>query len=256
MTMRKIAALLAVLALCLGMAAAHAATEYPPRPSGTVSDLAGVLNEQTIRDMETLNERLKEATGGGIYVLTRHFLGGMEAQRYADNVFGVWDLKENDALLLLVIGEESYALTLGSSAKAAVSAETKTALLGSHFRAPYLNRQYEAAVAELCQNLSQALAKAKNGTVDLSGLFGQSQPAAAASPAATPKPQSSSEFWNSMFARDDYDATENDNEQIWTNWKNQWNQEEKTINWRSVIIWALVIYFLFFRKKKQRPHRR
>ena len=75
----KASALLLALVLCLGtVSLAHAETEYPPRPSGTVSDLAGVLGEKTLEDMETLNRRLEEASGSRIFVLTRHFLGGAD----------------------------------------------------------------------------------------------------------------------------------------------------------------------------------
>lgn len=251
---RRVLAIALTLLLCWsGLAFAQAETEYPPRPQGMTADLAGVLGDDTTKDLETLSSRLEDAAEGHIYVLTRHFLGGVEVQRYADKVFEVWGLNGNDALLLMVIGEESYALSLGASAKAALSAEERTALLASHFRTPFLDRQYDSAVSELARNLAPALAKAQGKTVDVSGLFGQK--AAQAQAAATAKPQSASDFWNSMFARDDYQTTESDNEQIWNKWKTDWNNEEKSINWRSIIIWALVIYFLFFRKKKH-PRRR
>ncbi len=59
-----------------------------------------------------------------------------------------------------------------------------------------------------------------------------------------------------MFARDDYDSREDYDEKYWQNWQNEWRYEETSINWRSVIIWALVIYFLFFRKKRRNRGRR
>jgi uncharacterized membrane protein YgcG len=76
--MKKFAALLLAILLCLFLAApAFAATEYPPRPSGTVADLAGVLGDQAIKDLETLSERMEAASDGRLFVLTRHFLGGV-----------------------------------------------------------------------------------------------------------------------------------------------------------------------------------
>ena len=247
MLMRKMTALLLALALCLCLTnAACAATEYPPRPSGTVSDLAGVLGEQTIRDMETLNERMNDAAGGRLFVLTRHFLGGANAQSYADKVFEVWSLEDSDALLLMVIGEETYALSLGAAAKKAVPADTQTSLLASHFRGVYLNRQYDEALADLAVALGQTLAKAFGDTLDTAGLFG------AAAIQSTPQPQTVDDYWYGMFARDDYDARQNDDDTYWEDWQNQWRYEESSINWRSVIIWGLVIYFLFFRRKRRR----
>ena len=243
----KAGALILALALCFSaVSLAYAETEYPPRPSGTVSDLAGVLGEKTLEDIETLNQRLNDAAGGRIFVLTRHFLGGAKAQEYADKVFEVWGLGDCDALLLLVIGEESYALSLGTAAKQAVPADTQTSLLASHFRSLYLNRQYDEALAELSVTLGQALAKAFGDTLDTAGLFGT------AAIQSTPQPQTVDDYWYGMFARDDYDARQNNDETYWEDWQNQWRYEESSINWRSVIIWGLVIYFLFFRRKRRR----
>ena len=246
MRVRGMLALLTALILCLGnITWACAETEYPPRPQGTVADLAGVLGEQTIRDMETLSGRLEEKTGGHLFVLTRHFLGGQEVSHYAQRVFEVWGLNENDALLLMVIGEESYDLALGSLAKATLHSESKTSLLAGHFRSAFQSRQYDEALADLAVNLGQTLAKAQGETLGTAGLFGQS------AIQSTPQPQKPSDWWYGMFARDDYDAQESADESYWQDWQNEWEYESTSINWRSVIIWGLVIYFLFFRRKKR-----
>ncbi len=243
----RLFALTLALILCIGLTApALAETKYPPRPQGTVADLAGVLGESVIEDMETFSSRLSSATGGKMYVLTRHFLGGVEASGYAKKVFDVWGLEANDALMLMVIGEESYALCLGTEAQKALSNDTQISLLANNFRTPFLNRQYDEALTQLARNLGQSLAKYKGQSLDLSGLFGQ------ASIQTTPQPQKESDWWYGMFARDDYDARESDDDQYWRDWQNEWQYEETRINWRSVIIWGLVIYFLFFRKKRRR----
>ena len=123
---------------------------------------------------------------------------------------------------------------------------SQTSLLASHFRSLYLNRQYDEALAELSVTLGQALAKAFGDTLDTAGLFGT------AAIQSTPQPQTVDDYWYGMFARDDYDARQNNDETYWEDWQNQWRYEESSINWRSVIIWGLVIYFLFFRRKRRR----
>ena len=244
----KMGALLLALTLCFGtVSLANAETEYPPRPSGTAADLAGVLGEKTLEDLETLNGRLEEAAGGRIFVLTRHFLGGADVQQYADQVFKVWGLEMGDDLLLMVIGEEDFALTLGAGIKNAMPAESRNTLLGA-FRNTFKNRQYDEALANLAVSLGQTMAKAGGSTLNTAGLFGT------AAIQSTPQPKTLDDYWYGMFARDDYDARESDNDKFWQDWQNQWHYEETRINWRSVIIWGLVIYFLFFRKKRR--HRR
>ena len=249
MRVDRILALALALMLYIGLAApACAETKYPPRPQGTVADLAGVLGEKTISDMETLNTRMTTAAGGSLFVLTRHFLGGVNATTYAKKVFDVWGLGTNDALLLMVIGEETSAIALGSAAEKAVPNDTQISLLANHFRNAFLARKYDEALADVTVQLGQTLAKAKNQTLDVTGLFGQTVLQ------STPQPQTTDDWWYGMFARDDYDARESDNDKFWQDWQNKWHYEETRINWRSVIIWGLVIYFLFFRKKRR--HRR
>ena len=239
MRMNRVFALLTALIVCLGMLPwAQADTEYPPF-QGIVADMAGVLGESTVSDLEKLSERLEGVAGGHIYVLTRHFLGGANVHEYAQKVFEVWNLGDQDALLLMVIGEESYSLAAGSFVKSSLTAETLNSLLASQFRTLYLNRAYDEAAAAIAVDLGQRMAKAVGDALDVSGLFGR------AAISSTPQPQSWNEIWQGMFAQDDYQ------EDSWS-WDSEWEHEENHINWRGILIWGLVIYFLFFRRKKRR----
>jgi len=238
--MRKAVSVFLVLVLCLMVLPAAHAEEYPPF-QGIVADVAGVLGEETVKDLQSLADRMESNLGGHIYVLTRHFLGGASPQTYADKVFEIWGLGENDALLLMVIGEESYALSLGSLAKASLPQETRNSLLANYFRAPFLSRQYGQAAGDLAATLAQALAKAQGETLSDSGLFDVETVQAQ----STPKPQTWDEIWQGMFAQQDYQ------EEPW-DWGNEWEVEETHVNWRGILIWGLVIYFLFFRKKRAR----
>ena len=92
---------------------------------------------------------------------------------------------------------------------------------------------------------SRVAPKAFGDTLDAAGLFGT------AAIQSTPQPKTVDDYWYGMFARDDYDALKSNDESYWEDWQSQWRSEESSINWRSVIIWALVIYFLFFRRKRK-----
>ena len=48
-----------------------------------------------------------------------------------------------------------------------------------------------------------------------------------------------------------YGLTETYGPAVVNEWQDEWRYEETSINWRSVIIWGLVIYFLFFRRKRK-----
>lgn len=236
--MRKIVSVVTALVLCLLLLPAAQAEDYPPF-QGIVADVAGVLSEETISDLKALSQRMEQKIGGHIYVLTRHFLGGASPQVYADKVFEIWDLGENDALLLMVIGEESYALTLGSLARSSLNKETENSLLAASFRPDFLNRNYDQAVGAFSKAWAQALARAQGETMNETGLFSDT------AAQSTPQPQSLNEIWQGMFAQNDYV------EEPW-DWGAEWEVEETHVNWRGILIWAIVIYFLFFRKKRRR----
>ena len=209
-----------------------------PVPQGAAADWAGVLSGDTIADLDILSQRLQSAAGGKIYVVTRHFLGGADTLAYGQYLFDDWALGEMDALLLMVIGEENYTLILGRKAEKLLPQESRNTLLAQHFRSAYLNRDYDGAVAGLLPALSENLSRAAGKTMDTAGLFGR------AAQESIPETKTWASLWNGMFAQ-----VEEEEER---NWAEEKAQEEMESNWRTVIIWGLVIYFLFFRKKRRR----
>lgn len=243
--MRRMLSVFLALVLCVSFLPARAESAFPAS-QGMVTDLAGVLNPETIQDMQILSQRLEDAIGGELYIVTRHFLGGQDAVNYAKGIFDAWQLDDEDALLLLVIGEERYALALGKAAQKALPSDTQISLLATHFRGAYLNREYDHAVADFALRLAQTMAQAENESLNIQGLFGQENIL------ATPAPQSWQSFtqdinalWQDMFDEDFYKEE-----------KQREEKEEDNVNWRGIIIWGLVIYFLFFRKKKKKKKRK
>lgn len=239
--MRRMRLICLCLLLCLALLPVARGENQLPAPQSAVTDLAGVLSDETVRDISTLSERLDDTAWGEVYVVTRHFLGGADVRAYAQTLFRDWNLDEWDALLLLVIGEESYALVLGEAAEAAVPADTQTSLLATRFRRAYLNREYDAAVAELLVPLAESLARAQGESLKTAGLFGQAEIQ------ATPAPQDWNGFrqdinsmWQDMFGEVFYE----EQQQAPVN-------EDPGISWRTILIWSLVIYFLFFRKRRK-----
>lgn len=136
---------------------------------GTVNDDAAVLADSTVKDVETLNSRCTVQ----FTVVTRHFLGGADTQEYADRLFAEANLGAADALLLLVIGEERYAVTLGSYADQLITAEQLSSLLSSKLRAPFIQeRDYDAAVGSFLLAAASQFARSEGVTLNTSGLFG------------------------------------------------------------------------------------
>ena len=234
MRMNRVFALLTALILCLSaVSLARAEADYPPF-QGIVSDTAEVLSDSTRADLRTLSDRLEDACGGHLYVLTRHFLGGANAQQYAQQVFATWNLGDTDVLLLLVIGEKSCALATGSFYQ---SVPDVADMLNNKNAAGYINqfrnRAHDEAVAGLAVALGQRMARAVDEELNVYGLFGK------AAPSATAQPQSWSDMY-SMFAQGEYEDDSRYEPDVGSGF-----------NWRGLLIWGLVIYFLFFRRKKR-----
>lgn len=169
---------LAIIALCAWLAllplAALGEITYPAS-QGSVTDLANVLSENTVEDIDELSARYESAVDGKLYVVTRHFLGGKDIKNYAQSLFDAWELQENDMLFLLVIGEESYALQLGETAQKALPNEMAATYLSTYFHADYMARRYDAAVAVLLPQAAKRVASAEGETLSDAGLFGAAE---------------------------------------------------------------------------------
>ena len=141
-----------------------------------MNDDAAVLDTQTAKDIDSLNNR----TAASYIVVTRHFLGGKDAQSYCDGLYSAWGLSENDMLLLLVIGEEKYAVSYGTGLD--ISKEQLNSFLSSKLRRPFLQeRDYSGAVGSFLLACAQQVSRGWGEELDCSGLFGTADAAAAVS---------------------------------------------------------------------------
>jgi len=240
--MRRIVSVLAVMALCLSLAApALAGVQYPPS-QGIVTDLSAdptqdhtgkALQSDTARYLEELSEKMKKESLGSFYVAVQDFIGGQDAKDYASALFDAWKLESGDVLLLMVIGEETAALAVGEDAQKALPRQEQTNLLANHFQSAYKSFQYDRAVKELSVQVADTLAKANGKTVSFSGLNSVS------SAAQTPNAPSASEGYHWVF------SSQSDEEETIPS-------RRASFNWKGWLIWGIVIYLLFFRRKRKK----
>ena len=146
---RRILCLLAVLMLSC---TAFAEPRYPER-NGVATDHAGVLSARMLEDLRTLDDRLDHADALRIRIVTVDFLDGQDIDVYARTLFDRWHLDDEDILLLIAVGEESFTLFLGEEAAALLQPGTAEAILRSTFTEPYLDQQYDAALAAFIPGL-------------------------------------------------------------------------------------------------------
>ena len=165
---KRLIALFAALLLVFCLSSALAVT-YPEK-RGAVNDDAAVLSLSTANDIDTLNSR----SDVKFTVVTRHFLGGADAQEYADGLFKAWSLEKDDFLLLLVIGEERYACVLGENISGKyISTEQLNSLLSSKLRQYFIqDRDYDGAVGQFLLAAASQAARSQGKSLNTSGFFG------------------------------------------------------------------------------------
>jgi uncharacterized protein len=75
------------------------------RPTGYVTDRAGIINAQNKAQLEALGAELEQKTGAQLAVVTVKSLDGNEIQPYANNLFkqlGIGQKKQDNGVMLLV----------------------------------------------------------------------------------------------------------------------------------------------------------
>ncbi len=145
--------LCAALAVCLLTSAASAASLLEKPENGYVADIAGVLESDTVDHIVSNNQKLTDATGAAIVVVTVDFLNGKDIADYATDLFNGWGIGDKDAnnglLILLAIGEDDYYVLQGSGLKSALPASTLQEYTWNYLESDFAAKDYDAGVHKL-----------------------------------------------------------------------------------------------------------
>lgn len=113
-----------------------------------VDDPANVFSPAFSTDLAAYSRAMEDRAGIPLKVITRHFLGDKNINTFAKESLSALPEAANAVLLVMVIGEDAYAVAIGSETQKVFSPEMAESLLSNHFRTPYLtDRAYEKAVA-------------------------------------------------------------------------------------------------------------
>ena len=166
-----------------------------------VDDLAGVFSTEFVSDLSRYAQLMQEKLGIPFSVITRHFLGGKNIQTYANQTLESLPESGKAILLVLIIGEESYAVAIGEETRPFLSLEKAEAILNDHFRVPYLNdRAYEKAAAAFALKAGSYLEGRKDVRMNAASLLSRyAQGAAGEIILPTIQPNNSEDFFGSIF---------------------------------------------------------
>lgn len=172
-----------------------------PAERGVVTDDANVLGAQTVSDIAAYAEKVKDATALELHVAVVHFLDGLDAQTYANELFLKWNLKAEDVLLLGAAGEDRFAAVMGETAQRILGSKNAENLLytSSSFSTLFRSRQYDAAFDAYFTAFNALVEKQTDQKIKLGKLFASAQ---TQKPAAEPAPSGrvyGSQLWNEVM---------------------------------------------------------
>jgi len=159
MNIRRVSLLGCIVGLVLAVTPVTRAEDIKQiRPTGYVTDLAGVLKPDTKAQLEALCTELEQKTGTQMAIVTVKSLDGQEIQPYANDLFkqlGVGQKKQDNGVMLLVApNDRKYWTEVGYSLEPIINdarAGDAGRLMIPYFRQGDYNRGIRAAAWQLAK---------------------------------------------------------------------------------------------------------
>jgi len=151
---RRIPSLLCLL-LALNLMIIQALALNIPEPTELfyVADYAGVLEQDTIDHIVSMNDALYAKTGAQVVIATVDFIDGADIEDYAYEMANKWGIgsaeKNNGVLLLLVIGEENYWAVQGKGLESSLPSSTLGNILYDYLEDDFAAGDYDAGVRKV-----------------------------------------------------------------------------------------------------------
>ncbi|NLE20206.1 MAG: TPM domain-containing protein [Clostridiales bacterium] len=189
--MKRVAPFLALILLLPFLALSQTAAA----PSPAVSDQAAVLDTGLAGEINRVSDQAFKDVGVRYRLVTKHFLGGAGIQAVADQALAASGQPEDTILLLVAVGEENYAVSIGGRATAVLGQEQAESLLSSRFKGLFDRREYDRSAAAAVLAFNDSLYTAKGLPVPAGGglrsYAGQAAAPSTPAPEATQRPGTS-----------------------------------------------------------------
>ncbi len=179
---RKITTGLLVILVLAGLAGggavarALAATAYPERPTGMVTDLAGLLGDGARTRLEAMLRDLESKTTAELAVVTVPTTGGEDPKMYAVELFRRWGIgkkgKDNGALLLVTVQERAVEVEVGYGLEGTLPDGLVGEILDRNVVPRFKAGDYEGGITAGAQAIARVIAR--QAGVELAGLEGSS----------------------------------------------------------------------------------
>lgn len=164
LTRARAAARAAVFATALLLfAGAAAGQEWPPKPTGFVTDAAGLLSPDEISRIERRLRVLEAHTGAQIALVTVPTTTPLAIEEYATSLFERWGVgtrgKDNGILVLVAAGERAVRIEVGYGLEGAVPDIIAHRLVRETVLPAFREGQYGAGLDAATAELTARVAK-------------------------------------------------------------------------------------------------
>jgi hypothetical protein len=198
---------------------------------------SGLLSADTLNDIKSLNEQLKN-TGFHFVLAAQNFLGGQNIQAYAEELFTELSLDEKSIMLFMAIGEQRYFPVTGAEVKKKLRDDDVAMYLAKYLHTPFMNQQYDLAIGGFLLAAGSQIAENSNIKLDKAGLFGTQ----------TVQTTPATGWWNDFFLGS---ASNMQN----TNTASTAEIKGNLIGFPTIFIIGIILYMIFGRKHgNRRPH--
>jgi len=157
--MKRISALL--IALVLMLSAFAMATTAQSGSDFYYLDTANVLSTETEAEIYYNNVNLADATGAQIVVAAISTTGSLTTEQYAYRMFNDWGIgdekKDNGILVLLVINDDDYYVTLGTGAERIIDSGTLGEMLDAYLEPDFAAKNYSDGAQKLFKILFEVV---------------------------------------------------------------------------------------------------
>jgi uncharacterized protein len=169
MKLRKCIVAWCVASLVLAVSAVTRADDFKNfKPTGYVTDRAGIINPQHKAQLEALCTELEQKTGAEMAIVTVKSLDGNEVQQYANDLFkqlGIGQKKQDNGLMLLVApNDRKYWTEVGYGLEPIIN-DARAGDAG-RLMVPYFRQgDYSSGVAAAAWQLAKYIADDKGVTL-------------------------------------------------------------------------------------------
>ena len=165
-----------------------------PASRGTLTDDADVLSNDVGNAIVEYVSDVESETGVKMHVAIVHFLDGVDAQTYANQLFEKWELDDQSVLLLCAAGEDTFATAMGKKAENKLSKQNMDNLMytSSDFSNAIAEQAYDAGFARYFVAFNDLINKRYDASLKLPKALTRAAAAGDAQPDEQPATQTSS----------------------------------------------------------------